>query len=142
VSAKGREKSLDSRGSLREGVAQSVSSIEIVRRLQSGRWVEWQRSTIYDEYHGRIVGCGANRDEPPRHQPALSGVQIEPAATGCLDPLRVLLDQIDEVFELAWAPVEAVNVPNDDAARPSTDLRDHRVAPRKATTVERTRRCR
>ncbi|MDR6166178.1 hypothetical protein QE367_000382 [Microbacterium paludicola] len=61
------------------------------------------------------------------HEAALGGVQIKPAAADGLVPHRVLLDQVDEVFEFAGLPVEAADVPDDDVRHPGPHLRDQRV---------------
>ncbi|NKX92165.1 hypothetical protein HF995_02570 [Sanguibacter hominis ATCC BAA-789] len=68
-----------------------------------------------------------DRDELTGHRPALGGVQIEPATTDGRDPHRVLLNEVDEVFEFAGLPVEAVDVPDDDVRHPGPHLRDQRV---------------
>ncbi|MEE3918229.1 hypothetical protein V2I01_05030 [Micromonospora sp. BRA006-A] len=48
--------------------------------------------------------------------PAGGGGQVDDAGLDRLDWGAGRLDQVDEVFELARRPVEAVGVPGDDAA--------------------------
>jgi len=78
-----------------------------------------------------------DRDELAGHEPALGGVQVEPATTDGLDPHRVLLNQVDQVLELARLPVEAIDVPDDDRCQPGPHLRDERVVPVPPATIER-----
>lgn len=72
---------------------------------------------------------GGDCDELAGHESAPSCVEIEPATTDGLDPHRVLLELVGQVFELAGAPIAAIVVPDEDARRPAPQLRGERDVP-------------
>lgn len=60
---------------------------------------------------GLVVG---ERDQLPGEQAALVPVQVEGATLDRLDPDRAGVEEVEELLEFAGAPVEPVQMPDDD----------------------------
>lgn len=82
----------------------------------------------------RLVGC--DRDELPRHQPALARIEVHSAALNGLDPEGMLLEDFEEVFEFRGLPVEPVHMPDDHLVHPGPDLLDQGFISGAVTTVK------